>query len=104
MSSKAKAKAEKEIAEFTQFAVALSKWVVVTAIRSQPQGYADIAAALSGETIGFELLSIVDEDLAAQNGLSDWANVDQKISAKLLTKNYSDNCPIELLIYSKATF
>jgi hypothetical protein len=104
LNNKEAIRAKKERTAFALFANALSKWAVVKDVRSQPQGYADIAADFKDELVGFELIGIVDEDLKAQKGLSNWANVDKKLYAKLTSKNYMDQGPIELLIYSEATF
>jgi hypothetical protein len=104
MSGKAIAKSAREVAEFEKFANIMRKWIDVSSIKSQPQGYADISVKLGEELVGFELLSIVDEGIAGNTGLHNWTNLDEKLSKKLLSKNYKDNGPIELLIYSKSTF
>jgi hypothetical protein len=46
----------------------------------------------------------VDEDIAQNQIDGNWADVNKKLSAKVTSKTYKDNGPIELLIYSKATF
>lgn len=97
-------KSAREVAEFEVFAQALSQWIKITQIFSQPKDWTDITANFGEEIIGFELLSIVDEDLAAGNIRGEWAKVEEKLSAKLLNKKYKDECPIELLIYSKLSF
>jgi hypothetical protein len=42
VSGKAIAKSTKEIAEFEQFANIMRKWIDVSSIKSQPQGYKDL--------------------------------------------------------------
>lgn len=104
MSNKAHQKSEREVTEFCHFAEIIREWIAVSEVRPQPQGYADISAKLGNEVISFELLSIVDEDMAQNQIDGNWADVNKKLSAKVTSKTYKDNGPIELLIYSKATF
>lgn len=107
MSTKADLKSEREVSEFALFVKALGSWSKITDVKSQPQDFADVASKFDGETVSFELLSIVDEDLASRKSggmfWADTAKVDEKVSAKLREKNYKDSCSVELLIYSKAT-
>jgi hypothetical protein len=106
MSGKAAAKEERERREFAFFVKAIRSWSSISDVRSQPQDFADLKVKRDGEEVGFELLSIVDEDLAKRKNsgvhFPDFADVYEKVSAKL-NNDYLDSGPVELLIYSKLT-
>jgi hypothetical protein len=82
LSNKAHQKSKREVTEFCHFAEIIREWIAVSEVRPQPQGYADICAKLGNEVISFELLSIVDEDIAQNQIDGNWADVNKNFLQK----------------------